>query len=103
MSLIQVKYKFLKETIIFTYLASGSIIKEVNNAFENINKLNDFPFNVTNFSNGIDSNAKLIQKSIRGWLRRSEYLDLKKATNVLIFSKINFFNNQYRDKKFPFS
>jgi hypothetical protein len=35
------------------------------------------------FSNGKDENAIFIQKYVRGWLRRSEYIGMKKAKDTL--------------------
>lgn len=51
----------------------------------------------------MDSNAQLIQKSVRRWLRRTQYLDMKKATNLLVSSKLNIliiFFFQFRNQEF---
>ena len=66
---------------------SGEIIKEVNSAYKN-SIVDESPYSLTNFSNGKDYNAEVIQKSVRGWFRRTRYLDMRKATNILISSNL---------------
>ncbi len=65
---------------------SRKIIKEVNSAYQSASIFDESPYSLTNFSNGKDSNAEMIQKSVRGWLRRTKYLDMRNATNILISS-----------------
>lgn len=81
----QIRIQFTVDSSIFynINLVSGSIINAIN---DNMSSLE-----MQSFSNGIDSNAKCIQRYIRGWLRRSEYIDIKKAAQTLQKSILKLF------------